>query len=180
MSDKDIKQDQDQEQKQSKYENKDLRVASVEDVKEQMRGEVVPIPGWNNDDINFRLRRPSITGLVRQGKIPNELLGVAEKAVKGDKQGQPKTPPKPPKDRDEDFDKLCDLLHLIAKEAIVEPRFDGLFDKLTDEQLFFIYFYVMQGVRGLKTFREQVRADTALRNQLQNLGKKTEQDNKSS
>lgn len=144
-------------------ENEELQVTSTDKVKEKIRGKVVPMPGWDDEDINVRIRRPALVGLVREGKIPNELLGVAEKAIEGGTDAMKK-------ESDEGFKQMVDLLYIMAENAIVEPDYKLLEGELTDEQLFFIYAYVMQGVRGLENFRKQLEASLKTNNDMRNVG----------
>jgi len=145
-------------------ENEQLQVTSLEEIKKQAQGTVVSMPGWGSDKVNIRLKRPALTGLIRTGKVPNELLGVAEKAIEGGTEAVV---------RSGGFDQMCELLYIVAENSIVEPSYEDLKELLTDEQLFFIYAYVMQGVRGMENFRKQLESSSAISHDLQNVGRTT-------
>lgn len=145
---------------------KQLEVTSTEKIKEKLKGKVVQMPGWDDEEINVRIRRPALIGLVKSGKIPNELLGTVEKALEGGTEAMKKTSTK-------GFEQMAELLYIVAEKAIVEPKYELLKGELTDEQLFFIYSYVMQGVRGLENFREQLEASLKDNNDVPDMGTKT-------
>lgn len=115
---------------------------SAEEFQAKAQGEVVELPGFDDEPVYMRIRRPSMAHLIRTGKIPNELMSVAEKAYQG------------VEDLEEvDFAQLIELLYLFAESAVVEPPFEEIKDLLTDSQLLAIYSYVQRGVRALESFR---------------------------
>jgi len=132
-------------------EQEPLQVTDMKTIEEKVHGKVITIPGWDEESINIRVRRPSLMGLVRAGKIPNELLSTAQMAVEGTEETfEPGT---------EEFEQMCDLLYLVAEQAVVEPDPEKIVPHLTDTQLIFVHHYVMQGVRGLANFRRQLGSD---------------------
>jgi len=109
-------------------------------------GEEVSLPGWGNEDVVFKLKRPSILSLAAKGSIPNALMGVACKLFNSD--GKVFTEGK--------FEDLAKTLTIIAKESLVSPTFKDIEDAglcLTDDMLTCIYMYVTKGATRLATFR---------------------------
>lgn len=138
-------------------------VTSMEEIQKKVKGQVIGLPGWDEDEVYMKIRRPSLTGLVKTGKVPNDLLGVAEQAIQKGSQV----------DSAENFKKMCDLLYIVAEQSIVEPSFEEVEPYLTDEQLFFVFSYVMQGVRGLRNFRQQQGRNSEVGSSFGEVGKAT-------
>ncbi len=116
---------------------------------------VVPIPSWDgSSEINVRLRRVTLTALIQAGQLPNELLAFAQdltqKGQEGEAMALSKLEP-------ESYKKYTELMHAMAKAALMEPTYDQILEEvgwLTDQQLMAIHFYCLGGVRTLHSFRK--------------------------
>lgn len=98
-----------------------------------------------------RLKRPSILGMAKQGKIPNSLLVKANELFLQNGAGLDS-------EEEDTMKQLYDVLDLIAKETLVEPTYEefksvGL--ELTDEQMMFLFNYSQQGIKALEPFRTE-------------------------
>lgn len=133
------------EEKEHVEEKEQLKVTSLSDIRKAADGEIIELPGWKSDPVFFHLRRPQLTTLVRNGKIPNALMSVVESLFDDTKQ----------KKSDTSFGNYAELLHIIAEAALVKPGYEDVKDILTDEQLLCIYQYTQGGLAGLRKFRLQ-------------------------
>lgn len=133
--------------------SKELKITSIEDLKNIAKGEVVELPPFVGE-IPFvaRLKRPSMLSLVKSGKIPNSLLTQANKLFVGGVEGVASKG----MENEEMLDELFDILDVICEAAFVEPSFKDLRDngiELTDEQYMAVFTYTQQGVKSLESFR---------------------------
>jgi len=100
-----------------------------------------------------RLRRVSLMGAIAGGKLPNTLLPIAWKALKGEL--------KPTAIGEENPQEMQDFLNFFCSLVLVEPAWDEVRELLTDEQVMAILAYAQAGVRALESFRQQSGADPA-------------------
>ena len=130
----------------------ELKVTSIEQLKQDASGEIVELPKFkNNSEFVARLRRPSLLKLVRSGKIPNTLLTKTNELFIESGNGF---------DTDDTklLDELFEVLEIIAGETFVEPKYEEIVNagiELTDEQLMFLFTYSQQGVQDLESFRTE-------------------------
>ena len=124
------------------------KVTSLQEIKDKAAGQVVELPGWDDDPVFFRLQRPAMAVLVKQGKIPNGLLNVVESLFEVKDIGDTKK-------ESPSYKQYAELLCVIAEAALVEPAYADVQDLLTDEQLLEIYQYTQGGLAGLRKFRER-------------------------
>lgn len=130
----------------------ELKVTSIEQLKQDSNGELVELPKFkNNSEFVARLRRPSLLKLVRSGKIPNTLLTKTNELFIESGKGF---------DTDDTklLDELFEVLEIIAGETFVEPKYEDIVNagiELTDEQLMFLFTYSQQGVQDLENFRTE-------------------------
>lgn len=126
----------------------DIKVTSLEELKEFAQGEIVELPGFvTGKNFVVRLKRPGVLGLVKSGKIPNELLSVANSLfndgtdeVASDATG-------------ESFGKLCEVMDVFVRESLIYPSLEQLAElnlDLTDDQKIAILEYCQSGVKELK------------------------------
>lgn len=133
-------------------ERKEVKVTSIEQLKQDASGELVELPKFkNNSEFVARLRRPSLLKLVRSGKIPNTLLTKTNELFIESGKGF---------DTDDTklLDELFEVLEIIAGETFVEPKYEDIVNagiELTDEQLMFLFTYSQQGVQDLESFRTE-------------------------
>ena len=131
---------------------REVNVTSIEDLKNYANGTVVEMPPFaEGQPLIARLKRPSILGMAKQGKIPNSLLVKANELFLQNGAGLDS-------EEEDTMKQLYDVLDLIAKETLVEPTYEefksvGL--ELTDEQMMFLFNYSQQGVKALEPFRTE-------------------------
>ena len=108
--------------------------------------QVVTLPGWCGDTVEFELKRPSILALAAAGAIPNPLMKTARKLFYSG--------------INPDGGDLAEegrVLLEIARAALVKPSFDELEEagiELTDEQLVAIFQFTQLGAKALDRFRQ--------------------------
>lgn len=128
-------------------------ITSIEDLKIYAQGAVVELPAFGEGQPFYvRLKRPSLLGLVKQGKIPNQLLSSASTLFEGGIQGALNA-------LDDDAMKnIFEVIDAICEASFLEPTYQQLKDngiELTDEQMMFIFAYSQNGVRQLDSFRQE-------------------------
>ena len=117
------------------------KITSIGDLDSLKNGEVIELPPFDeNTEFTARLRRPSLLTLCKNGTMPNTLLATAQKIFEGEKHG--------------DIKSFSEVLHTVAKSALVAPAYNDVKDILTDEQLTAIFNYTQTGVLGLLPFRK--------------------------
>lgn len=129
------------------------KVTSIEDLKAYAQGAIVPLPPFaEGQPFVARLKRPALLGLVKEGKIPNQLLSSASTLFEGGVQGALNI-------ADENaMRNIFEVMDAICEASFVEPTYKELKDNgiaLTDEQLMFVFAYSQNGVRQLDSFRTE-------------------------
>lgn len=132
----------------------ELKVTSIAELKKMANGEIVELPGFT-DGTTFvaRLKRPSMLALAKSGKIPNNLLGAANKLFIGVGNVLNSNNNK---NNDDALSELFDIIEVICEECFVEPSYKELKDngiELTDQQKLAIFTYTQRGVKSLENFR---------------------------
>lgn len=127
------------------------QVTSLECLSSYAKGAIVELPSFaDGQPFVARLKRPSMLVLVKNGKIPNELLGTAEQLFMGGSS--------PKKGVEEDkLEAMLEILDIMAEACFVEPTFKQIKDagvELTDDQYMFLFAYSQQGVKALNSFRK--------------------------
>lgn len=132
--------------------DKQLNVTSLEDIIEYQKGTVVELPPFGPDQpFIARLRRPSMMGLAKAGKIPNQLLDSANRLFFGDKGRSVKYD-------QEALMQTFEVIDVLCEAAFVEPKYSELKQvgvELSDDQYMFIFNFIQQGVKALDSFRVQ-------------------------
>ena len=131
--------------------SKELKVTSIEQLREYTNGEIVELPSFGNGQpFVARLGRPSLMRMVADGKIPNELLvranelfmdGIGETNVMDEKL----------------LSDMYNLMGVMAESTMIEPTYAEVKEagmELTDEQLVFLFQYTQRGLKGLENFRD--------------------------
>lgn len=117
-------------------------VTSIADLQAYGAGQIVELPPFAEGQPFFaRLKRPSLLGLVKHGKIPNELLVKANSLFVSAGAGLDP-------DEADMMSQMFDVLYVLASETLVEPSMKDLENagvELTDEQLMFLFTYGQQG-----------------------------------
>lgn len=133
------------------YEN--TQVISIEELTKLAQGEIVELPSFKSGEkIHVKLRRPSMLQLVKDKKIPNELLVEANKLFAQGTGGMVTKGVDDPST----LDKMMDLIDCICEQAFVEPTYKQIKDAgiiLTDSQRLAVFEYTQNGVENLKSFR---------------------------
>ena len=128
-----------------------LKVTSIKELEKQTEGKIVELPGWDEKPFVCRLKRISMLGLIKGGKIPNALLQSAQGvfmdgAVTGDA----------------NFKEMTEIFSIFVKYSLLEPTASDLDDlglDLTDEQMITIFNYSQNGVEAVKKFRSVKTGD---------------------
>ena len=129
------------------------RVCTLEDLKKAFGGEIVDLPGFSSEMPVFtvRLRRPSLMAMVKNGKIPNDLLTEANTLFTRGAAGSMNTNISNPNAMKDMFD----IIDALCEAAFVEPTYKDIKSigvELTDEQLLAVFNYTQNGVESLKQF----------------------------
>lgn len=147
-----------------------MQVTNVAEVRKKL-DKPVEFPGWE-EDIPFvaRVRRTSLSGLVKREELPNDLLPVVARMMGiAEQGGNPLDQAKP-----EEIKRFLTAMHSIAELLLIEPTYDEVGDILTDEQLSAIFLYAQQGLRGLEPFRRQRGTASEGGGDLQDVGQSAE------
>lgn len=127
------------------------QVTSLEQLKQYANGNIVRLPDFaEGQPFYAKLKRPSILGMAKQGKIPNSLLVKTNELFV--QSGSLDT------EENSMMQEIYDVIDLIASETFVEPTYDEIKStgiELTDEQMMFIFNYSQQGVKALESFRTE-------------------------
>lgn len=127
------------------------QVTSLEQLKQYADGNIVRLPDFaEGQPFVAKLKRPSILGMAKQGKIPNSLLVKTNELFV--QSGSLDT------EENSMMQEIYDVIGLIASETFVEPTYDEIKStgiELTDEQMMFIFNYSQQGVKALESFRTE-------------------------
>jgi hypothetical protein len=127
------------------------QVTSLEQLKQYADGNIVRLPDFSEGQpFIARLKRPSILGMAKQGKIPNSLLVKTNELFV--QSGSLDT------EENSMMQEIYDVIDLIADETFVEPTYKEIKStgiELTDEQMMFIFNYSQQGVKALESFRTE-------------------------
>lgn len=131
--------------------SKTEQVTSLEQLKQYASGNIVRLPDFaEGQPFVAKLKRPSILGMAKQGKIPNSLLVKTNELFV--QSGSLDT------EENSMMQEIYDVIDLIANETFVEPTYDEIKStgiELTDEQMMFIFNYSQQGVKALESFRTE-------------------------
>lgn len=127
------------------------QVTSLEQLKQYANGNIVRLPDFaEGQPFYAKLKRPSILGMAKQGKIPNSLLVKTNELFV--QSGSLDT------EENSMMQEIYDVIDLIAEETFVEPTYKEIKStgiQLTDEQMMFIFNYSQQGVKALESFRTE-------------------------
>ena len=131
--------------------SKTEQVTSLEQLKQYANGNIVRLPDFaEGQPFIAKLKRPSILGMAKQGKIPNSLLVKTNELFV--QSGSLDT------EENSMMQEIYDEIDLIADETFVEPTYKEIKStgiELTDEQMMFIFNYSQQGVKALESFRTE-------------------------
>ena len=114
---------------------------------------IITIPGFTADEcFEVMIKSVSVPDMLINGKLPNSLLKIVSdmfdsKTVQLDKDKQPDVNTKEILDDPDKLKELVNMMKLIAKEALVEPKYDDIEDVLTQEQIQTIFEQASGGVK---------------------------------
>lgn len=123
---------------------------SIDEIAKKAQPKVIEIPGWNDDYIAVRVKRPSMLGMANRGLIPNSLLIAAQKVFTQTV------------DAEVSLQDISNVMETVVKAALVEPTYEEFEEaglEFTDDQLVAIFSYTQEGIKGLEQFRTN-RADS--------------------
>lgn len=127
-------------------------VTTFDSLTEYAKGTLMTLPEFGpGQPFVAYVRRPSLLALAASGRIPNQLLGMANKLFK--KSGGAIEDAKP-----ETLQHATKVFQILAEAALVKPTYSEIKEaglELTDDQLVVIFNYTQRGVKALETFREQ-------------------------
>lgn len=126
------------------------KITPISQLSKYAQGQIVRFPDFGEDQpFIARIKRPSLLGLAKAGKIPNSLLKSANSLFAGKGINTNNT---------EALSELFQILDTICEECLVEPTYTELKEagvELTDDQLMFIFNYTQTGTKALIPFRNQ-------------------------
>lgn len=104
----------------------------------------ISIPGFDGKPLKIKVQRPRLLAMAAEGKIPNALMGIATKIVKGEK-GKGEF----------DLVESAKMTEIYCRACMVEPTYEEMEDIMSDEQKFQVFFYAINGVKQLEPFRSE-------------------------
>lgn len=123
-------------------------VTSVSQLHAYAEGALVELPPFGEGQpFVAKMRRPSMLLLAKLGKIPNALLGTANKLFAESSLD---------KDNENMLSEFYSVVEAVAEAAFIQPSYQEIKEAgltLSDDQLMFIFNYTQQGIRALDTFR---------------------------
>ena len=119
----------------------------------------IEIPDFDGVGIfNIKVKRPQLMAMMTQGKIPNRLLGVAAQATIGNRNKKEKQDPV------QEAKELAEWIEFYCTICMVEPKYEEVKDKITDDQALAIYAWAIAPIDVLRSFRDKEKNDTNNRN----------------
>lgn len=123
-----------------------MAVISAKEFKAKATREI-QIPGFDVDEtFTIKIRPMSLLGMIRKGKIDNELLACVldlfksnEQKIKSKKGAEVNGLEMDVLQHPEMLQNLDDLMRKVAQEVMVAPTYDEVADYLTDGQLQVIF-----------------------------------------
>ncbi len=136
------------------------KVTTLEEIKKQAAPDVVEIPGFKpGTTINVAVQLIDLTPYLLELDIGNPLYEAAVMKAKlgEDKKAVADAVQKEALKSGIDLKKVLPILDAVAKEALVEPRYEKIISiaPLTLEQKMAIFNYAIGDVDGLSSFRSQ-------------------------
>lgn len=123
-------------------------ITSISDIVKYTSGTIVRLPDFaDGAEFIAKLKRPSLIGLMKSGKIPNSLLKQSTQLFKSGAAALGK---------DTSLDDLYDIMDIVIGEALVQPSYKEIKEAgvtLADDQIMAIFSYTQNGVKALEQFR---------------------------
>ena len=128
-----------------------LTPTTLEQLSEYGRGALVELPPFSEGQrFVARLGRPSLVSMMRDGSIPNTLMGAAMRLFTGEKEDDVPV--------EEQTATMLQVLDIMCHASLLEPTYEQLEAagvKLTDQQVMFLFKYSQTGVQALTDFRKE-------------------------
>lgn len=126
----------------------------------KLSSQEVEISGFTKGEkIKVLLKDVSLTSMMIDGRVPNELVQTVEDVFAG---STPTVEEAQKVAKNFDSDKIREMMSLmdvVCREAMVQPKYDEVKNYMTDEQKNDIFAWTQRGVQELKpSVKEQ--ADT--------------------
>lgn len=135
-----------------------MEITRIEELKNI--GDIIELSPFNDGTkLIVKLRKPDVTMMIIDGKIPNALIKAADSITESGRINLLKEDAKD--DSDIDYDKTkkwIEFLRIIASECLISPTYAELEEagiKLNISQLTDIYKYATSEVEELKSFRNK-------------------------
>ena len=146
----------------------DLKVTSLEEIREQAKADIITIPGFKpNTTINVKVQALDMTELLLQHNVSNPLLDLVDKKAR---EGMDEEELKAAvmkkmggmddgdaQKRTDTIKKLSPLLKVVCQEVLVQPTFKQFENirPLTVTQRLAIFNHVIKGVKEKEPFCDQ-------------------------
>ena len=122
----------------------------------------IEIPGFvEGEKIKVKAQKPRLMAMAARGKIPNPLMAVATKLIRGEI-----------KQKKVDMAESAKMIELYCHVCMVEPKYEEIRDIITDEQMLGIFTWAMSGADEIEPFRTN-RKDGTNNNDGKGIPKKT-------
>lgn len=135
-----------------------MEITRIEDLKNI--GDIIELsPFSDGTKLIVKVRKPDVTMMVVDGKIPNALIKAASSITESGRVNLLKDEAE--NDSDIDYEKTkkwVDFLRIIARECLISPTYVEIENagiKLNISQLTDIYRYATSEVEELKSFRNK-------------------------
>lgn len=131
------------------------KILNVKDL-EKMAYQTLEIPDFEDEGVlKVKVQKPRLLSMVKQGEIPNHLLGIANEMLMGEEKGTKKK--QTAKDQ---LTRMSKMMELYSRACLVEPTYDEFKDYMTDKQGNKIFEYAIGMVTSLDSFRKDGEDDT--------------------
>lgn len=126
----------------------------------KLSSQEVEISGFTKGEkIKVLLKDVSLTSMMIDGRVPNELVQTVEDVFAG---STPTVEEAQKVAKNFDSDKIREMMSLmdvVCREAMVQPKYDEVKNYMTDEQKNDIFAWTQRGIQELKpSYKEQADA----------------------
>lgn len=127
----------------------DIKISTIDDFKKSQFSYIKldNVDEYGEDlPLTLKIKRVSMQSMIQSGMLPNNLLAEAQSLAT-------KKPVAQTKAAMEKADKYINMMHEVAKEIMVEPRYDEVKEYLTEDHVAALFNIVTGGVEALRRFR---------------------------
>lgn len=122
----------------------------------------VEISGFEKDEkLTVMLKKISMTTMMVDGKIPNELLYLVDDVfdVKASNKEIIENTNNLLKQKDNsEISEMIKLMDIVCEEAMIQPKYNDIKNYMTDTQKNEVFSWVLKGVNDLKPINEEPKA----------------------